>query len=200
MQGRHLPLALASGFFAALLVAVPVQAQQGGGRRPSGPQPPQRPERRPVRPATPQVGGGYVPAHGPEQRGGLGVVPGNGMSRPEHPGHPARPHVDVDHDEWVGHNLPRNDLRLRLDHPWAHGHFPMTTGPSYVWRLNGGRRDRFELGHFFFQVAPFEYPNVADWLWGSDDIVIYDDPDHVGWYLGYNVRLGTYVHLMYLGE
>ncbi|HME40457.1 MAG TPA: hypothetical protein VKG63_15990 [Steroidobacteraceae bacterium] len=142
------------------------------------------------------VGGGHIPAHGPPPGG----EPVRSPSRvAEEAGHPPMPHVHAEDDRWVGHDTGRSDSHYHLDNPWEHGHFPGVIGPGHVWRMHGGDRDRFAIGGFFFAVAAFDFAYCDGWLWDSDDIVIYDDPDHIGWYLAYNVRLGTYVHVMYMG-
>jgi len=176
---------------ATLVLSIPVSAQPRGGPPAHGP-------------AEHGVGGGHIPTHGPAP-----------VHAPAHPrpapaqnehrkfndaqGHPEAPHVHAENDRWIGHDGGRNDPHYHLDHPWEHGHFPGVLGRDHVWRVHGGGPSRFAIGGWFFSVAPYDVDYCNDWLWDSDDLVLYDDPDHPGWYLAYNVRLGTYVHVEYLG-
>jgi hypothetical protein len=109
------------------------------------------------------------------------------------------PHVNNDH--WYGHDKP-NDARYKVAHPFEHGHFT-AFGPDHRYNIVRIDRDahRFWLpGGFYFDIAAWDWPICADWCWDcADDFVVYEDTDHPGWYLLYNVHTGVYVHVTYMG-
>jgi hypothetical protein len=171
------------------IAAFPLLAQGGRAVPRSAPHPPPR-----------AVGGGHIPQRGPAPAPRAPAPAPRPQPLVHEAGHPNAPHVDVRDSRWIGHDVRRDEPGLRLARPWAHGHFGGAYGPGHIYRLGGGTYRRFGFDGFFFGVAEPDWGYANDWLWDSDDIVLYDDPDHPGYYLAYNVRTGTYVHVEYLGD
>lgn len=185
-------------FVVAILCAIPALAQHGGGGHDGGGGGRAGGGRAE---GGHEVGGGFIPSRGPQRGASAPAHGGPDRPAPGHfndaGGHPDAPHVHSN-GQWIGH--ASGDQRYHLDHPWEHGRYPGHFGPNYVFRLGGGDRNRFFFGGFYFGVASYDFAYTDGWLWDSDDIVIYDDPDDPGWYLAYNTRLGTYAHVQYLGQ
>jgi hypothetical protein len=191
---KTLPTSIVAFLAALFLIATPSAMAQrhgegggghapgGGGHFPAGPPRGPAPARAaPARPA-PAVRAAPEPA-----RGGP-------------PARAERPHVEPN-ARWVGHDGGRGDARYHVDHPWARGRFAGPIGRGHTYRLGGWEpgRHRFFFGSSFFVLAAADWAYADDWDWNGDQIVLYDDPDHPGYYLAYNTRLGTYVHVTYDG-
>jgi hypothetical protein len=115
-------------------------------------------------------------------------------------GHEDRtPHVN--NDRWYGHAEP-NDRRYSVDRPYAHGHFEHF-GPDYRYGVERIDRDHHRFwfpGGFYFQIADPDWALTSSWCWNCpNEFVVYEDPDHPGWYLVYDTATGTYVHAEYMG-
>ncbi|HUK30458.1 MAG TPA: hypothetical protein VLV89_05040 [Candidatus Acidoferrum sp.] len=172
-----------------------------------------------VRPSIAQRGGGShgappahsaPPARSSAPRANQGRVPPPPAAR-TNPGeqrqteHLPTGHVNdtphVNHGQWYGHEAP-NDPRFRLDRPFEHGRF-QHFGPGYrygFFRVDANLHRFWFPGGYFFDVAAWDWPLFSDWCWDcGEDYVVYEDLDHPGWYILYNVYTGAYVHVQYMG-
>ena len=115
------------------------------------------------------------------------------------PGRPPSSVPYVRDDRWYGHAAPR-DARFRLARPFQFGRFALhgASQPYRVTRFDLGAR-RIWLPGGNFEIAAWEWGVTAPWCWTCDDFAVYLDPDHDGWYLVYDVRMGEYVHAQFLG-
>ena len=147
-------------------------------------------------PPTRRIAPQLLPSHGPQPVTATPhpVEPNRNYS--DKAGHPNVPHVDG--KTWVGHDTGRDHPRYHIDQPFAHGRFTGGFGRGHVWHLGGGGPSRFWFNGWYWDVAAAELLSATAGygirrhrnLRGSGSL---------GWYLAYNVRLGTYVHVEYLG-
>jgi hypothetical protein len=128
------------------------------------------------------------------------VARGRGFTAPRF--EPERPVTSVPYvrdGHWYGHAAV-DDARFRLARPFERGRFALT-GPGHLYtvtRFDLGAR-RIWLPGGLFEIADWDWPVTAPWCWTCDQFVVYPDPDHPGWYLIYDARMGEYVHAQFLG-
>jgi hypothetical protein len=170
---------------------------------------------------TAEVGGGHIPARGPvpakpctaAQASRPTAFTVNNVMTVDQPGHPNVPHVDANNDKWVGDDTCANDPHYHLDHPWAHGRFTGGLGPQQVFVLSFDKLapgvaewlakglNRVSFADSYWNVAGYNLYNIAGrWKFNGDQVVVYQDPVHAGWYLAYSPQSGTYAHVEYLGK
>jgi hypothetical protein len=179
----HTALAITAAAFIAVSVPSRAAAQPGRGRGAGGG----------IRSAPPRESFHPAIPREPAVRTGMHAAP------LFEPNHPATTVPYVRNDQWYGHAAP-DDPRFNLARPFPAGRFALS-GPSHVYSLSrvdlGARRIWLPGGQF--EIEESDWAVTSPWCWTCDQFVVYVDPDHPGWYLVYDVRMGEYVHAQFLG-
>jgi hypothetical protein len=107
-------------------------------------------------------------------------------------------HDDEDRAEHRGWDYRRDSIDHGREYP--HGHYE---GVRRTWVLGAFdfHTRRVVLGdHSHWVIASYDIDRCRDWRWGHDDVRVYEDDVHPGWYVLFNARLGHYVHVQYFGN
>jgi hypothetical protein len=106
-------------------------------------------------------------------------------------------HHDQDRNEHRNWDFERE--RWVAGRPFPHGRF-RGVGGTFVFRTVDFPARRVILAdRSAWIVAPYDIDRCRDWRWDRDRVVVYDDDVHPGWYVLFNTRLGSHVHVEYFG-
>jgi Ni/Co efflux regulator RcnB len=105
----------------------------------------------------------------------------------DNPHNPHYDHWDYDH------------ARVTPGRAYPRGHYPDVRHKYVAVRIDYPSRRVMLYDRSTWVVADYDIPRCRDWAWDRDEVYVYDDDHHPGWYLLFNARLGRYVHVEYFG-
>lgn len=107
-------------------------------------------------------------------------------------------HDDEDRDEHRGWDYEH--ARVETDRDYPHGHYDGVRRTIVLGTLDFHTRRVILADHSNWVIASYDLDRCRDWRWGHDDVRVYEDDVHPGWYVLFNARLGHYVHVEYFGR
>lgn len=107
-------------------------------------------------------------------------------------------HHDEDRDEHGDWDY--DDDHVVRGRYYPHGHFKSSRRNFVFVSVNYDTRRVILDDHSTWVVAPYDIDHCSDWRWDRDDVEVYDDDIHPGWYVLFNARLGQHIHVEYFGR
>ncbi|GAC1618134.1 MAG: hypothetical protein NVS9B13_05650 [Candidatus Acidiferrum sp.] len=89
--------------------------------------------------------------------------------------------------------------RIRPGRQYPYGRYGNVRHAYICRRLDRRSRMLVLYDNSNWVVAPYDLDRTRDWEWDRDNVYVYDDDRHPGWYLLFNTRLGRYVHVEFSG-
>lgn len=116
-------------------------------------------------------------------------------------------HGDNDHRSTSYRHYDRDDHRgwdddhdrIHPGHRYPYGRYEHVREVFIVRSMDYRTRHVVLYDRSNWVVASYDVPRCRDWQWDRDQVYVYDDDHHPGWYLLFNARLGRYVHVEFSG-
>lgn len=115
-------------------------------------------------------------------------------------------HDNGNHRGWYKHEARGehgdwNDDRERIQpgRQYPYGRYENVRHAYICRRMDRGTRLIVLYDNSNWVVAPYDLERTRDWEWDHDNVYVYDDQRHPGWYLLVNARLKRSIHVEFSG-